>query len=109
VQNVIGVVNTAKDVNLGPASIDLAFVCDTYHHFEYPRSTLQSIYKALRPAGSLIIIDFRKVKGFSSGWVMSHTRADRQAVINEIESEGFKLSEDRDFLKTNYYLRFSRK
>jgi len=109
VQNVVGVVNTAKDVNLEPASIDLAFVCDTYHHFEYPRTMLRSIHDALRPGGSLVIIDFRKIKGLSSNWVMSHTRTDRETVIREVESEGFKLTEDRDLLKTNFYLRFSRK
>ncbi len=109
VQNVVGVVNTAKDVNLDPASIDLAFVCDTYHHFEYPRSMLQSINEALRPGGSLVIIDFRKIKGFSSNWVMSHTRSDKKNVIGEVESEGFELIEDQDFLKTNFYLRFTRK
>lgn len=109
VNNVIGIVNTAKDAGLEPASVDLAFVCDTYHHFEYPRSMLQSMHEALRPGGSLVIIDFRKLKGFSSRWVMSHTRADRETVIQEIESEGFQLVEDRDFLTTNYYLRFVRK
>lgn len=109
VQNVVGVVNTAKNVNLGPASIDLAFVCDTYHHFEYPRSMLQSMHEALRPGGSLVIIDFRKIKGYSSNWVMSHTRSDKKSVILEVESEGFKLIEDQDFLKTNFYLRFVRK
>ena len=109
VQNVVGVVNTAKDVNLEPGSIDLAFVCDTYHHFEYPRSMLQSIHAALRPGGSLVIIDFRKIKGFSSNWVITHTRADRQTVVREVESEGFGLIEDLDILKTNFYLRFARK
>ena len=109
VQNVVGIVNTAKDVSLEPSSIDLAFVCDTYHHFEYPQSMLQSIHKALRPGGSLVIIDFRKIKGFSSNWVMSHARADRKSVIREVESEGFELTEDQDFLKTNFYLRFTRK
>jgi len=109
VTNVIGIVNSAKGAGLEPASVDLAFVCDTYHHFEYPQSMLKSMHEALRPGGSLVIIDFRKVKGFSSSWVMSHTRADRKTVIQEIESEGFELVEDRDFLRTNYYLRFVKK
>jgi predicted methyltransferase len=56
----------------------------------------------------MVIIDFRKIKGFSSNWVMSHTRADKNTVIKEVESEGFKLVEDQDFMKTNYYLRFKR-
>ena len=106
--NVTGIVNTQKDTGLAADSIDLAFVCATYHHFEYPRNMLQSIHNALRPGGSLIIIDFRKIKGLSSDWVMSHTRTDKETVIREIESAGFTLSEDRDFLKANYYLRFTR-
>ena len=108
VKNVVGVINSAKDTHLQAASIDLAFVCDTYHHFEYPRSMLGSIHQALRPGGSLVIIDFRKIRGFSSNWVMSHTRANKDTVISEIESEGFKLTEELDFMKTNYYLRFTR-
>jgi len=104
--NVVGVVNSQKDTGLEPNSIDIAFVCATYHHFEYPLSMLRSIHKALRPGGALIVIDFRKVKDISSKWVMSHTRAKEQIVIREIESVGFRLTEDRDFLRSNYYLRF---
>lgn len=107
--NVIGIVNSQKSAHLEPNSIDLTFVCDTYHHFEYPRTMLQSIHQALRPGGSLVIIDFRKIKGVSSRWVMSHTRTDRKTVISEIESEGFELTQDLDLLKTNFYLRFTRK
>lgn len=107
-KNIVGVVNTAKDVNLPAGSIDIAFICNTYHHFEYPLSMLASIRKALRPGGSLIIIDFRKIKGFSSGWVMSHTRADKKMVIDEVSSAGFNLAEDRDLLRANFYLRFNR-
>ena len=106
--NVIGIVNTQKDANLEAGSIDLAFVCDTYHHFEYPRTMLRSIHDALRQGGSLIVIDFRKVKGISSDWVMTHTRANKKTVIREIESEGFALTEDQDFLRANFYLRFAR-
>ncbi len=106
--NVIGIVNTPRETGLKAGSIDLAFVCDTYHHFEYPRTMLRSLFHALRQGGSLIVIDFRKIKGLSSNWVMSHTRANKETVIREIESEGFVLTEDQDFMKTNFYLRFRR-
>ena len=106
--NVIGIVNSPRETGLKAGSIDLAFVCDTYHHFEYPRTMLRSIYHALRQGGSLIVIDFRKMKGVSSNWVMSHTRANKETVIREIESEGFVLTEDQALMKTNFYLRFSR-
>ena len=107
-RNIIGIVNSQKETGLKNSSIDIAFVCDTYHHFEYPRTMLRSINNALRQGGSLIVIDFRKIKGVSSNWVMTHSRANKETVIKEIESEGFVLTEDKDFLKANFYLRFSR-
>lgn len=104
--NVVGIVNSADDVELPPHSIDLAFICDTYHHFEYPEAMMASIRRALKPAGSVVVIDFRKIPGFSSPWVMGHVRANESAVVREIEASGFRLVEDRDFLRTNYFLRF---
>jgi predicted methyltransferase len=67
----------------------------------------RSIHEALHQGGSLIVIDFRKVKKISSYWVMTHTRAKNETVIGEIESEGFALNEDRDLVRANYYLRLT--
>ena len=104
--NVEGIVNSPRDVSLPPRSIDVAFICDTYHHFEYPGAMMQSIRAALKPGGSVVVVDFRRIPGFSSSWVMGHVRADEAAVIGEIEASGFRLVERRDFLRTNYFLRF---
>jgi ubiquinone/menaquinone biosynthesis C-methylase UbiE len=106
--NVEGVVNGHKDVSLPPDSIDLAFLADTYHHFEYPVSMLSSIYRSLRPGARLIVIDFRRDPRHSSSWVMGHVRAGRDAVIDEITRAGFRLIDDKALLRTNYYLVFSR-
>jgi predicted methyltransferase len=106
--NVRGIVNTDTDSGLAPDSVDLIFVSDTYHHFEYPQRMLTSMHEALRPGGRLAIIDFRKVPGFSSGWVMSHVRADRATVIREIEAEGFRFMGEEDVLRVNYFLWFER-
>src|SRR5713226_2662044 len=38
--SVVGVVCPLDSVGLPPASIDLAFICDTYHHFEFPFRTM---------------------------------------------------------------------
>jgi predicted methyltransferase len=104
--NIEGVVNSPGDAMLDAASIDLAFTVDTYHHFEYPRSMLASIHKALRPGGRLIVIDFIKQPGQSSDWVMAHVRADREKVIEEITSAGFVLIDDKPLLRSNYFLEF---
>jgi predicted methyltransferase len=104
--NVTGVVNSQTGVGLAPQSLDLAFICDTYHHFDYPAAMMQSIRAALKPGGSVVVIDFRRIPGFSSSWVMGHVRADEATVIGEMEASGFRLVEDRDFLRTSYFLRF---
>ncbi len=104
--NITGIVNTAEDVLLPPGSIDIAFICDTYHHFEKPLAMMQSIHRALKPEGRVIVVDFRKIPGVSTPWVMGHVRADQSRVVAEIESVGFRLLEDEQLLRTNYFLRF---
>lgn len=81
--NVKGIVNTPVDVGLPADSIDLAFITDTYHHFEYPQQTLAAIRQALRRDGRVIIIDFRRDPRISSNWVMGHVRGNRAQVIEE--------------------------
>ncbi len=106
--NVVPVVSEQRSTFLAPNSIDLAFVCDTYHHFEYPQAMLASIHQALRPGGRLIIIDFRREAGFSSSWVMTHVRAGETQVIDEVSVAGFTLSDRPAFLRTNYFLTFTK-
>ena len=106
--NVIGVVNDQHSVNLAPNSVDLVFISDTYHHFEFPLSTLRSIHKALRPGGELVVIDFKRIPGVSSPWVLGHVRSGEAEVVAEIESQGFRVSERLDFMQTQYFLRFRR-
>lgn len=106
-KNVVGVVCTADSVKLPAKSIDVALVCDTYHHFEFPLKTLATIHKALRPGGQLIVIDFHRVKGKSSDWVMGHVRAGQEVVTKEIVASGFRVvGEEKLPLKENYFLRF---
>lgn len=107
--NVVGVVNDPHSVRLPADSVDLVFISDTYHHFEYPRSTLRSIHDALRDGGELVVIDFKRIPGISHPWVLGHVRAGEQQVTAEIEAAGFELTERLDFMQGQYYLRFRRK
>jgi ubiquinone/menaquinone biosynthesis C-methylase UbiE len=105
--NIVGVVCKPDSVALPPASIDLAFICDTYHHFEYPHKTMWSIHKALRPKGQVVLIDFHRIEGKSSDWIMSHVRAGQEVFAKEVSDAGFKQLEDKkELLKESYFLRF---
>ncbi len=107
----VEVVRALEDsVELPAASVDLAFVCDTYHHFEYPRSTLDSLYSAIRPGGSLVVIDFERIPGQTPDWLLEHVRAGKQVFRREIESAGFRFEAELpiECLAQNYVLRFQR-
>ena len=107
--NVVGVVCAPNDVRLPPWSVDLAFICDTYHHFEFPLATMRSIHKALKPKGQVVLIDFHRIKGMSSDWVMSHVRAGQEAFAQEIVDAGFKqVGEEKGVLKESYFVRFEK-
>lgn len=107
--NLVGIVGTDKNANLPTNSMDRVFVCDTYHHFEYPQHMLASIRKSLKANGRLVIVDFIKDPKRSSDWILQHVRADRQTVIKEIETAGFHLEREESFLRSNYFLVFSKR
>ena len=108
--NVTGVVCTERSVELPPASVDMVFVCDTYHHFEWPVQTMASIHQALKPGGELVVVDFIRVEGQSREWILDHVRAGQDVVTQEIEAAGFRKVRDEDasFLRENYVMRFVR-
>jgi len=92
---------------LPPESIDVAFICDTYHHFEFPKKTMTSLRKALKPGGRVVLIDFRRVEGESSDWTLEHVRAGQDVFEAEIKDAGFrKTGEVKDLLKENYMVVF---
>lgn len=108
--NVQTVLCTEKSVELPEASIDLAFICDVYHHFEYPQATLATLHKALKPGGELVVIDFKRILGVSSDFIMGHVRAGQEVFESEITAAGFeKIGEVKELLKENYFVRFRRK
>jgi len=107
-KNVVGVVCKPESVELPANSIDLAFICDTYHHFEFPFKTMASIHRALRPGGQVVLVDFHRIEGKSSEWVMNHVRAGQEVFAREILASGFKQVGQAKFLRENYFIRFEK-
>lgn len=105
--NITPVLGSQTSVNLPANSIDAAYVCDTYHHFEYPQKTLGSIRKALKPGGRLIVVEFHKIPGVSNAERIAHTRESQQELESEVTQAGFKkVAELKPGLKENYMLVF---
>ena len=103
------VLNTQDSTCLAPGSINVAFVCDTYHHFEHPEKMLASIHQALRPGGRLVVIDFDLHEN-SSEFVKQRARATKEVYCREITAAGYQLIEKTDVpaIQDNFCAEFRR-
>jgi predicted methyltransferase len=106
--NVVSVMGTERSIGLPAASIDLAFLTDVYHHFDYHEEMLASIRTALRDEGELFLVDFRREPGRSPAWIFEHVRAGEDVVVHEIEAAGFVSISRDESLQDNYVRRFRR-
>lgn len=110
IENLTTVLGTDVSIRLPPESVDLVFICDTYHHFEQPMQSLSSIYRALKPGGRLVLIDFERIPGKSREWLISHVRAGKEVFKSEVIEAGFRFQDEIsiDGFEENYLLRFTK-
>lgn len=109
--NIETILCTDRNARIPKESVDIVFICDTYHHFEFPQATMASIHWGLKPGGTLVLIDFHRIEGKSSEWTLNHVRAGQEVFEKEIMEAGFeKIDEPQpDYLKENYLVKFKRK
>ncbi len=110
-ENITTVRCTQTSSELPAASVDLIFICDTYHHFEFPQRTLASLHKALRPGGRIVLIDFHRIPGKTKKKMLDHVRAGQDVFTKEIVEAGFKVVGEEKMLglEENYFVTFARK
>ena len=105
--NIKAVLGDPKSPKLAPASVDRICIIDAYHHFEYPAEMLAEIKKALRPDGTVVLIDFKRVEGVSRDYILKMVRAGQGTFTDEFQNAGFELVERRDdMFPENYLLKF---
>jgi predicted methyltransferase len=109
--NVTAVLGRIDSITLPVGSVDLAFLCDTYHHLEAVEPTLASIHRALVRGGRLVVVDFERIPGQSREWLLDHMRAGKDEFRREIEAAGFSFVEEVEIpgFEENYFLRFKKK
>ena len=103
----MAVLGDPRSPKLAPKSVDLVSIIDSYHHFEYPQDMLHDIAKALRPDGTLMLVDFKRIDGVSKEYILKMVRAGEGTFTDEFQNAGFELAERRDdMFPDNYLLRF---
>src|SRR4051812_47176797 len=59
IHNVTPVLGTITDPKLPNSSLDLIFMVDVYHEFDFPYEMVQSMCRALKPTGRMVFVEFR--------------------------------------------------
>ena len=88
-------------------SIDLLFLCNTYHHLEERAKYFSDTKSSLKPGGRVAIIDFyNDERSGELGFSKQHL-VPRETVIKELTDAGYKLLREHAFLPKQYFLEFT--
>ncbi len=58
-KNIVPIQGDTEDVKLPPASVDVAVLVDVYHELAYPYEVMQSLIRALKPGGRVVLVEYR--------------------------------------------------
>src|SRR5262245_32752178 len=88
-------------------SVDLIFICNTYHHLDDRPTYFRNIRSALKPIGRIAIVDFyHDERSGDLGFSKRHL-VPRDKVLEEMTEAGYKLTKEHTFLPKQYFLEFT--
>ena len=94
------------DPMLPPASVDVVFLCNTYHHLDKRSDYFKRVTASLKKNGRVAIIDFwTDGRAGELGFPKEHL-VSRETVIREMAEAGYKLTKEHSFLPRQYFLEF---
>jgi ubiquinone/menaquinone biosynthesis C-methylase UbiE len=97
---------TQTDTKLPAEKVDLILMVDVYHECTEPELTLQGLYRALKPAGRLVLVEFRGEDPevpIKPEHKMTLAQARR-----EVEPQGFAFKESLEFLPWQHVIIFEK-
>lgn len=89
-------------------SVDLIFVCDTYHHLEDRADYFRNVKTSLKPGGRIALIDFYHDERSGDLDFPKRHLVPREKVIEEMTTAGYRLAKEHRFLPKQYFLEFTR-
>jgi len=85
-------------------SLDLIFICNTYHHLENRPTYFENLKSTFKPDGRIAIVDFyHDERSGKLGFSKDHL-VPRETVLEEMSKAGYKLVREHDFLPRQYFL-----
>ena len=107
ITNVTLIEGTFDDPKLPPVSVDLALMVDVYHELSQPQAMLRHLREALKPAGRLVLLEYRK-EDPTVPIKPEHKMSVAEAKM-EVEAEGFTLAKVDEALPRQHILIFTAK
>lgn len=104
-RNVEVILGTPTDPKLPKNAIDLVLMVDVYHEFSEPVMMMRRIQEALKPAGRIVLVEFRKED--PNVPIQPLHKMSVQEVRSELESVGFKFQRSLEFLPWQHIIIFS--
>jgi FkbM family methyltransferase len=106
VENVEAVLGAVDDPGLPAGAVDLVFIVDAYHEFSHPREMGQAIFEALRPGGTLVLLEYR-AEDARVPIRRLHKMTEEQARL-ELTALGFEWVRTEEFLPQQHFLVFEK-
>ena len=104
-ENIETVSATYQDPKIPGGRVDLIFTSNTYHHISEKRTEyFENLRSYLKPDGRIAIIDYKREGSFIQR-VLGHG-VEREVIVSEMESAGYRLESDHDFLTKQNFLVF---
>jgi ubiquinone/menaquinone biosynthesis C-methylase UbiE len=106
VRNLATVLGATTDPRLAAESVDLILIVDAYHEFSHPREMGEALFRALRPGGKLVLVEYRgedptvPIKPL-------HKMTEEQA-IREMAALGFRWVTTEGYLPQQHVLIFAK-
>jgi SAM-dependent methyltransferase len=104
IANIELVLGSETDTRLPDAALDLALMVDVYHELSQPQAFLESLKRALKPDGRLVLIEFRK-ESPDVPIREEHKMSVREARL-ELEAQGYRWEQVIDVLPWQHILVF---
>lgn len=104
ITNIELVLGTESEARLPDAAIDLAIMVDVYHELAQPQRFLESVKRALKPGGRLVLLEYRK-EDPAVPIKLEHKMSVREARL-ELEASGFRFDRVIDVLPWQHILVF---
>ena len=89
-----------------PKPLDVAWITQNYHDLKVPQfgnvDTVafdRAVYKALKPGGIFFVLDHQGAAGLTNAQIAKLHRINRDVVVKEVTSAGFKLVGEGNFLR----------